>query len=60
MLLKAEQIIEFIKINNMKETFEIVFTIMETIEEYKKGNINKSTLELIIKGAIELIENKNK
>lgn len=40
----------------MTKSFEIVATILEAIEEYKKGNINSSTLELIIKGAINLVD----
>lgn len=45
---------------NMTNSFEIVVTILRTIEEYKKGNINRTTLELIIKGAINLVEENNR
>ena len=44
----------------MTKSFEIVVTILQTIEEYKKGNINRTTLELIIKGAINLVEENNR
>ena len=44
----------------MTNSFEIVVTILQTIEEYKKGNINRTTLELIIKGAINLVEENNR
>ena len=40
----------------MKESFKIVFAILEAVEEYKKGNINLNTLHLIIQGAINLVE----
>ena len=44
----------------MTNSFEIIVTILQTIEEYKKGNINRTTLELIIKGAINLVEENNR
>lgn len=40
----------------MKESFKIVLAILESVEEYKKGNINLNTLHLIIQGAINLVE----
>lgn len=40
----------------MKESFKIVFAILEAVEEYKVGNINLNTLHLIIQGAINLVE----
>lgn len=44
----------------MTNSFEIVSTVLEVVEEYKKGNINKSVLQLTIQASINLAEENYK